>query len=797
MADENKIQPYETQLPGPGDRRLELLRGYPLPEEGEEAAYLRAYWRILRNRRWTVLSALAVIFTLVTIYTVREKPVYQANSMLEIEQENPNVVTLKEIFQLSSVSQDYLNTQYKILKSDSLARQVIGKLGLAQNKEFNPPPGNWPWDSGKKTANAGGKLPTDAAHEQIVLRNFKNDLSVNPVLRSRLVTVSFDSHDPKLAANVVNALVAAYVQQNLQAHWQASQQASVWLSKQLDALKIKLENSEDNLQQYAQANGLLFLESAQGQNENIVNQRLRQLQDELTKAQADLYQKESLYHLVQAGDYAALPGVFDNRTMQQLTVELAGLEQQQAQLAPNFRSSYPKMKEIQSQIDRIQGFLKKQEQQAARNIEDEYIAAQRRVALVQDAFEKQQNQANAVAEKSVQYNILKREVDSNKQLYEGLLQRMKEAGISAGLKASNIRVVDAAVPPVKPVKPRILLNLAVGLFVGLVCGVSLAFLQEHMDDTLKTPDDIENFLRAPALAMIPSSRVANPRANGRHKQKTDPRPLLEASGFSVPESLKTISPSGNGNGNGSGNAHANGNGNGWLRVDSAPFAYSPLAEAFRNLRTSVLLSTASRPPQSLVFVSAEPSEGKTTICSNLAISLAQLGKRVLVVDADMRRPTIHEFFHLSKSAGLVNYLTGAPDWRALVQPSGIERLDCLVCGPVPPNPSELIFSTRMRTLVAEASAEYDLALIDAPPLLNVADGRILATMVEGVVMVVKGGATPREMVRRAEIYVSEVGGHLIGVVLNDVDLRRDGYYYSGYDYYSPNPADIAGGKPNA
>jgi len=196
----------------------------------------------------------------------------------------------------------------------------------------------------------------------------------------------------------VNTLVSSYVQQNLQAHWQASQQASAWLSKQLDDLKIKLEKSEDNLQAYAQANGLLFLESAQGQNENIVNQRLRQLQDELTQAQADLYQKESLYHLVQAGDYQALPGVFDNRMMQQLTVELASLEREQAQLAPNFRSSYPKMQEIQSQIDRIQGFLKQQDQQAARHIKDEYLAAQRRVALVQTAFQQQQKQANDVAE---------------------------------------------------------------------------------------------------------------------------------------------------------------------------------------------------------------------------------------------------------------------------------------------------------------------------------------------------------------------------------------------------------------
>lgn len=346
------------------------------------------------------------------------------------------------------------------------------------------------------------------------------------------------------------------------------------------------------------------------------------------------------------------------------------------------------------------------------------------------------------------------------------------------MKATNIRVVDSAVPPVGPVKPRILLNLVVGLFVGLVCAVSLAFLQEHMDNTLKTPDDIENFLRMPALAMIPSSRAANHRKNGRREPL--PQALLDAVGVPKPVSLKK-------------EPH-----NGWLRLDSESLQHSPLAEAFHSLRTSVLLSTASRPPQSLVFVSAEPAEGKTTICSNLGISLAQLGKCVLVIDADMRRPTIHDFFHLSNSPGLVNYLTGDSDWRGLLQASGIDGLDCFVCGPVPPNPSELIFSARMRALISEAAAAYDLVLLDAPPLLNVADGRILSTMVEGVILVVKGGATPREMVRRAEIYISEVGGHLIGVVLNDVDLRRDSYYYhSGYEYSYSEPADRADGKQKA
>lgn len=763
MTEENKIQLFDPALPSFERRRLDLLKAYT-SEETEEGPNLRAYGRILFKRRWTVLSALLVAFTLVLIATVKEKPVYRGTAMLEIEQENPNIVSVQELFQLQNVSDDYLETQYKILQSDSLARAAIQKLHLDQVKEFNPPKKAWPWE--KKSAWVAANDPpvsTDAAHEQAVLREFKSHLSIDPILRSRLVQVSFDSQDPKLAAQVVNTLASSYIQENLQAHWEATQQASKWLSQQLDSLKIKLEKSEDDLQQYAQANGLLFLESGKGGTENIVDERLRQLQDELTQAQADRYQKESLFHLIEAGDYGALPGVFDNKMMQDLTVKLADLVQQKAQLVPNFNPSYPKMKEIQSQIDRTEAFLSQQRQQAAKNISDEYLAAVRRETLVRQAFADQQKQANVVAGESVQYNILKREVDTNKQLYEGLLQRLKEAGVSAGLKASNIRVVDPAVAPTRPVKPRVVLNLALGLMLGLGFGVGLAFLLEHMDNTMKSPDDIEHFLGMPALAMIPSRQSLSREKNGHHKAL--PQTSLGVGGNGKFASLKNEIE------------------NGWVRVDSRALQYSALSEAFRNLRTSVLLSTATRPPRSLAFVSAEPGEGKTTICGNLAITLAQLGKRVLVVDGDMRRPSIHDFFHVEDSSGLVNYLTGDIDWRTLVQPSGLERLDCLVCGPVPPNPSELLSSDRMQVLVSEAMTDYNFVLVDSPPLLNVADGRILITMVEGAILVVKGGATQRELVKRAQAYVGAVGAHLIGVVLNDLDFRRDGYYHSQYAYY--------------
>ena len=759
MADETKIQLFEPTRPNLERRRTDLLEPYPIAE-ADEGPDIRAYWRIIQKRRWTILSILLVTFVSVLIVTIKEKPIYRANTLLEIEKENPNIPTVQELFQLEDLSDNYLETQYKVLQSDTLARRVIEELHLDQVREFNPPKREWFWQNAHAAAREDG-LVVEPETEQAILVRFNDHLSVEPVRRSRLVQVSFESQDPSIAAKALNALASNYIQENLESRWDAAQKASEWLSQQLQSFKAKLEKSEDDLQDYAQNNGLLFLETEKGDTENIVDERLRQLQDELTKAQADRYAKESLYRLVQAGDYSSLPGVVDNKLMQDLTERLADLEKQEAALTPTFTSDYPKVKEIQSQIDNIQKILNQERKRAAQGIVDDYTAAVRREALVREAFDQQQQQANLVAARAVQYNILKREVDTNKQLYDGLLQRLKEAGVSAGMNASNIQIVDAAVPPTKPVSPRPLLNLGLALLLGLGCGIGVAFLQEHWDNTLKNSDDIERLLRVPTLALIPSRESLNHASAtvyGRPGQS-----LTLPNGKHV--SLQKVS------------AKA------WIRIDSNGTQHSALSEAFRGLRTSVLLSAAGRPPRSLTFVSAEPGEGKTTIASNLAICLAQLGKRVLLIDGDMRRPCVHKLFDITDHpGGLVTYLTGEDDWRQLVRPTGMANLDCLVCGPVPPNPSELLSSDRMQALIREAMTDYQFVLVDAPPLLNVADGRILATMVEGAILVVRGGFTSRELVQHAQLHIRDVGAHLIGVVLNDVDVRHNGYYKGYYKY---------------
>jgi capsular exopolysaccharide synthesis family protein len=776
MDEQNRLQLYE-----PRQNALERVNhaagAYPV-EDREAVPDLLEYWRVIQKRYPTVLVALLVVLMIGLFATFRGKPVYEARALIEIQKENPDVPTLQELFQIEGVSDAYIETQNRILKSENLARRVITQLGLEKLPEFTRRSGSWQIAREKPApepiqAGFGMSLAADKAVPEEVLKNFEERLTVEPVKRSRLIEVTFESNDPNTAAQVVNTLTSAYIDANLEARWQAAQKASDWLSQQLLGMKAKLEKSEDELQKYGRGNGLLFLETEKGTSENIVVQRLRELQQELTKAQADRYAKESLYRLLEERNYAELPGVFDNRLIQELTARLADLQREQSRLSANFNPNYPRVKELQSQIDESKAMLEAERTRAAGGIANDYKAAVSHEEMLQKAFTEQERQANDIAGKSVQYNILKREADTNKQLYVGLLEKLKETGVSSSLKATNIRVVDPAYPPTKFARPRILLDLSITLIVGMCLGIAAAFLQEHLDNTLKSSEDIERFLQIPSLGAVPAMELsANPR---------------RLHGFQNNGAVLEAGKSNGTNGHNGSNGN-NGSKNGtrlappWNRIevqDGGGHPHGALAEAFHGLRTSVLLSTAKRPPATLLVTSAQQGEGKTTVAANLAASLAQLGDSVLLIDADLRRPSLQKFFQVSRSTGLVNYLTGDSDWRSLVWQAAPIGVSVLFCGPVPPNPADLLSSEYMRSLIREASKEYKFVVLDSPPLLNLSDSRILATLVDGVILVVGGGTTPRELVQRAYLSAVDAGSHVIGATINFADVRND-YYYSGY-----------------
>lgn len=760
--DDNGITPVNRP------RSMERFNGHDLREENildvspEESPRLLDYWHVILKRRWVVLTCLVVIFTVVAIATFKETPIYAGRILIEINPEQPQVLNFQQIAQpgASWDVNSYRETQYRILQSRSLAERVVRDLRLYQLPEFYQShsyfglvtnnPKHIPSASDPNPPN-----PNSDAYRNSVA-NFMRSMSVSPVERSNLVQVTFFSPNPALASRIANQIGEDYINQNLQVRWNEALKASEWLSGRLVELKAKLKKSEDRLQAYAAKNSILFIQNAvNAQAQSMANARLEQLEEQYTQAQAARAKKEALYSLIQVGKVEDLPGILSNKLIQDLEEKLSELQTKYSNLTATVKPAFPKAVALKRQIDTLQASLTRQKQALTQNIRQEYQAAEAREKYLHSLIGQQEKLVNVVAQKTIEYNILKREVDTNRQLYDGVLQRMKEAQVAAGLNASNITVIDPAELPKGPSKPRVMINLALGLMLGMGLGVGLAFLQEYLDNTLKTPDEVESLLRLPSLGLIPSVRL-----NGSTK--------------SAEQGLATIGIGSNGNGTNGAYALA-------LQQNATAL------EAYRSLRTSILLS-AHPVPKMLLVTSALPSEGKTTTTVNLGATLASLGSRVVVVDCDMRRPACHRAAGVKNSPGFVQCLTGRVDLSEAVLPvDGVPNLSMIPCGPIPPNPAEVLSSPATGQMLQRLRGEFEYVLIDSPPLLSVADSRILATLTDAVVLVTRAYETPYEVVRRARSLLYAAGARILGVALNNVNLHKEGYggkygYYQQYGY---------------
>jgi capsular exopolysaccharide synthesis family protein len=737
---------HQSLVPtGPQNLQLPLE---PLDVSAQEVPRLPDYIHVITKRRWVVLSCLVIVFTTVAIGTLKKKPIYEGKVLIEINPEQPNVLNFQELLRLIPVDIDsYRETQYKVLQSRTLAEIVVDGLKLYLYPEFyktrsllgliEHDPAIIPRASDPKPPDE-----SEAAYRNAV-KYLVDNIDVSPIRRSNLVEVSFYCEDAELAARIANKLADDYIDQNLQVKFDETIKASDWLQGQLVGLKAKLEKSEDALQSYARANSIIFVEEKQ----NLVNERLKQLQETYTKAQAERFQKESLYNLVQAGRVQDLPGTLDNRIIQDLTVRLAELQRDYAQMTATVKPEYPKAIALKKQIDTIQASLDRQKKNLSQNIIDSYQSALADEKYLAQALDEQKKAVNDIAEKSIQYNILKREVDTNKQLYEGLLTRMKEATVSAGLKSSNIRIVDTAQVPKAPIKPRVALNIVLSIILGTALGVGVAFLQEYLDNTLKTPDEVERLLRLPSLGMLPSY-------------------FSDGAGKASERKLAAIKLAGN------------------EAMAPAVQTGRTAIEAYRSLRTSILLS-ANPVPKVLLVTSAVPAEGKTTITVNLGATLASLGSKVVIVDCDMRKPYCHRSTGVENKPGFVRCLTGHVELADAILPvPGVPNLSVIPCGPVPPNPAEVLSSPVTGELLNKLRSQFEYVLVDSPPLLSVSDSRILSTLTDAVVLVTRAYSTPFDIVRRARALLQGSGARILGVALNSVDPRKGGYGYGyGYGYY--------------
>jgi capsular exopolysaccharide synthesis family protein len=729
-------------VPSLRDRKAaEALTVIPAPsvlpwDQVAREPHLLDYLIILRKHQWLILTFLLTVVTVVTIASFKMKPVYLAAARVEVDKESQNMSPFPDSNSYDEFMdmENYLETQTKILQSETLALQTIKSLDLARYPEFGGGTSTTAWAH-------NGSAPQRPA----ILGAFLGRLTVKRVANSRLIEVTFEAEDPQLAAQIVNTHLQNFVEQNFRSKYDATIQASNWLSSELEGLRIKVEKSENARIAYQRANQTWQIDEKQ----DITTAKLADLSKAVTEAQTDVAQKEAMYRMAVSGNVDALPTAHGSEVLTELLKRKSDIDQQYAEALNQYGPNFPKVLRIAAQQKELDENLSRARKTLIESVQQEFNTARSHVELLQETLDKQRQEANDQAEKLIQYHILQHDAESDRLLYDGLLQKLKEATITVGLRSTNIRVVDPALAPGGPSRPQKARNILLAFLIGLVGGVGLALFREYLDNTVKSPDDIEALTGLPSLAVVPAMPGLNAH-QGRLARRT-------------------------------------GEGGSPGRIELLSYAQpkSQISEAFRALRTSLLLSQAEHPPQVILVTSALPREGKTTAAVNLAVTLAQLGDRTLLMDSDLRKPGIRRALNLTlgKDVGLSSYLAGVSSLdEATIQHPTITNLSALTTGPVPPSPADLLSSHRMREAIAELRRRFKFIVIDSPPVMAATDAVILSALTDGVLLVVRSGETPKEAFTRTRDLLAAVKCRLLGVVLNAVDSSAPDYYYS-YRYY--------------
>ena len=727
-----------------------------MEENIEEQIDLRDYLRVILKQRWITIAFFAIVVIVVAIYVLTATPIYKATTRLVIEKENPNVVSIEEVMAVDASGTDYYQTQYKIIESRTVAREVIKRLRLDQSEEFCPSPKD-DFISNLKNTISDFKnsiislLKTDKTSKEKETEEYGRDsglvsafisrIEVSPIRNSRLVDISFEAKDFVLAFKIVNTLASAYIDYNLEIKLAAAQGAMEWLNNRGYDERIKVEKAEQALLQYKEENRIITDFSSDV--EHVSAQKLAQLNTQVVEAASKRVEAETRFKqaaaLIGHSDMLdSVPEVLHNELIRQIKSMEVNLYQRMSEFSKKYGKNHPQMVAIDSELKTLQKRKSQEINRVINSLKNEYKVALAREESLKDALSKQKQELLDLNEKAIQYGVLRREVESAQHIYEMLIKRFKETSLSENMKAGNIRIIDKAEVPKTPVKPKKRLSIILAMIVGLFGGTGLAFFLEYLDNTIKTPDDLKQYLNIPDLGPVPLFAAENKGNAGKDR---------------TPDLIALHSPK------------------------------STASESYRGIRTNILFSTAESVPQIILVSSSGPREGKTITAGNIAITMAQAGSKIIILDCDMRRPEIHKLFGATRDRGMSNILVGIDNIGEIIQSTKIPNLDVITSGPIPPNPSEMLGSKRMESLLVALRKKYDHILIDSPPATAVTDAVVLSKSADGVIIVIRTGDMARQIVKNGIGQFNNVGAHIIGAVLNGIDLSSSKYSYYYYQYY--------------
>jgi succinoglycan biosynthesis transport protein ExoP len=698
--------------------------------EEESGFHLREYWHLLVKRKWWFFGVLSVVVVLTILVILLMSPIYKVTTTLQIIQDNPSALMgsdkLDPLGALAGSSEldRFYETQYKIMQSPPIAYGLIDSLNLQEHPSY------------KEMERDNLDDPPEMIRQKYA-QSLLDALKVEPVKNSFLVNVSFSSTDRVLAQKIPAAIQNEYLKLSMTTRQQSYTMLQGWLETELTRLGHSLELSEKKLYDHGQTKEFLSLEAPET---NVTIQKYIELSKVLTTAQSEKAGKEAQYRQIKEKGVDA-PLIINNPLIQQLRQQVIGLE---AQLSGNdkiFGANYPEQRAETAKLGELRQRLNQEVKRLEFSIQGDYQAASRAENLLQKEFELQKDKVIDLQNNLVDHHNLKRDLQTNQTLYEGLLARMKEASVASTMVASNISVITPAETPYKPWLPKPWLFLALGLVMGSMGGVMTAFIMEYLDNSIKTTDELEKTCHIPAMGVVPLFSE-----NGKKivHEKTESIGLIP---YYQPTSM--------------------------------------LSEAIFHIRTALMLSASQGAPQTFMVTSANPNEGKTTLASNLATAMASPDRKCLIIDCDLRRPSLHKLFSLPLKPGLTNYLTSNADLDRIICPTGVPNLYFMPAGPTPPNPVELLNSNAFKNLLDRLRQDFDHIIIDSPPVIGFADARIVATNTDGVLVLFKHHSTSREAARLAVQLLSQNDSRILGGILTMAKKERLGFdgYYSYYHYY--------------